>query len=144
MTTSESFKGGMHNDFLGSMKPNTSSTIIHLQWWMLIHVMVNLFSSLPNIQNTPNWFVFWATNNYIIWAFDGWRVGYKGHSNSPMLLSVQLINEKKMVFCYHIAQSMLYSTFQYNRLHSILGFEWEAMIWAQSIVNVKVLCELGN
>lgn len=61
-----------------------------------------------------------------------------------MLLKMQLINEKQMVFCYYIAQSMLYSTFQLNRLHLILGFEWEAMDRAQSIVILNVLCELGN
>jgi len=58
MSTSECFRAKMRTDIRSAMKPNIGSRRSHAQWFMPIHVFVDLFATAPNRIKTATLFSF--------------------------------------------------------------------------------------
>ena len=58
MNTLESFRLKMAMDIAGAMKGGTGSKAAHVQWFMPIHVMVDLFVKADTMQCTTTMYVF--------------------------------------------------------------------------------------
>ena len=53
MHCSEAFRAKFYADFKGVTKASTGSSMGHLQWFLPMHVMVDLFHVAQNLRRTP-------------------------------------------------------------------------------------------
>ena len=53
MHCSEAFRAKFYSDFKGVTKARTRSSMGHLQWFLQMHVMVDLFHVAQNLRRTP-------------------------------------------------------------------------------------------
>lgn len=138
MDTTESFRARMRTDFLQSMRPTTGSKQTHLQWWMPIHVLVDLFSEASNIHRTTTFFSFKDVSEGLLLSLmdAGWDT--KVTIGNDIIKCIA--NCRSIVFRFHIGRSILYCNFSYNRERRVAGI-WERMDQSGPIDAIKILCE---
>jgi len=142
LSMSEAFRAKSHQDFLMSMKPSTGSKVTHITWFMLIGVMVDLFTAAPTIHRTRTLFVFKEMSDKLFASLmdQGWHE--KVVIGEDIIKC--LVDLKFVLFKYHISRSTLYATFQFNRLRLVEGGLWQAVDQCEPITIVKVDCVLGD
>jgi len=108
---------------------------------MPIHVMVDLFLSIT-FYRTPAFFVFHNISDACFTSLmdDGWDVKYNVAAN--VIKSV--VSKQSVIFKYHIGRSILYVTFEYNRLRLQHGMELEEVDQTQSFSTISVECEVPH
>lgn len=142
MATTEAFRAHLRLDFLASMKAQTGSRATHLQWFMPVHVMVDLFSVANNIKKTPAYFIFKRPSDDLLSSLmdSGW--------DTKIMVGDDVIrctvDHSSVIFKFHIGRSVLYSSFQFNRERLFNGCQWEMMDQAGDIEVVKILCDFGQ
>jgi len=75
MASSEAFRAKLRFDFQTSMKPTTGSRATHLQWFMPIGILVDLFAPGSNcMHKTPTMFVWRSLSKPLIESLmdSGW------------------------------------------------------------------------
>jgi len=105
MATCEAFCLKLRNDFHTTMKPLTGSHVTHLQRFMPIHVMADLFSMADSIQKTPTTFVFKNPSEELFNSLIDLGWSSKATINADTVRCT--IDTKTVVFCYHIGRSIL-------------------------------------
>jgi len=122
IVTIEAFRARMHHGFWSSMKPTVVSWSTHIQWFIHVYVVVDLFS-LTNWHWTPTLFVFknLTEQSFKSLMDDGWDT--KITIGSKIVKCV--VHQTSLVFWYHIKRSTLYVNFQYNHLRLLYGLVWE-------------------
>jgi len=142
MSTSEAFRAKLRQDFLMSMKPTTRSRVTHISWFMPIAVMVDLFAYAPSIRRTKMLFVFREMLDELSNSLMdcGWQE--KVVIGQDAIKCV--LDPKTVLFKYHIGQSTLYVTFQFNRFRLLAHESWEAMDQWETMTLVKVHCVCGD
>jgi len=108
---------------------------------MPIHVMVDLFSSIT-FYRTPAFFVFRNISDAYFTSLmdEGWDVKY--NATADVIKSV--VSKQSVIFKYHIGRSILYVTFEYNRLRLQHGMQWEEVDQTQSFSTVYVEYEVPH
>ncbi len=141
MWTTESFRARFRQDFRSAMKATVGSRATHIQWFLPVHVMVDLFSG-TTFHRTPTLFVF---KNLDEDSFDS--VMDKGWDSKVCLgadIIKCIIHRSTVIFRYHIGRSTLYANYQYNRQRLIHGSDWEPLEQIQADSMVKINCEVHN
>lgn len=142
MLTTESFRAKMRLDFLASMKPSTGSKQTHLQWFMPIIVMVDLFSSASSIHKTKTLFVFKnATHELMLSVMDSGWDSKVTEGGDVVRCTVDL---QSITFRFHIARSILYTNFQFNRERYLTTTGWQPIDQVGRVDIVTVSCEYGD
>ena len=141
MSTSEAFRARMRADFLSSLKPSTGSRQTHLQWFMPVPVMVDLFSEAPNICKTTTLFAFPKVSDSLLSSLmdDGWDI----KETDKVDLIKCTVDRKSLVFKFHIGRSTLYANFQFNRQH-FNGKEWKMMDQCGVVEVIKIPYEFQD
>ena len=142
MVTTEAFRAQMRHGFWSSIKPTVGSRSTHIQWFIPIHVVVDLFL-LANWHRTPTLFVFKNLNKQSFKSLmdDGWDTKITVGSDIVKCI----VDQTSLVFRYHIGRSILYVNFQYNRLRLLPGSVWENLEEVQVQDDmVKLVCHMVN
>ena len=139
MHTSEAFRTRLTADFANAMKASTGSSFAHQQWFMPIHVMVDLFAvSCDNIRRTPTLFVLQSPSEALLSSLmnPGWSE--KFHIGQDVIKCV--VNRSSIVFRYHVGRQTLYTRFQYTRFRGAANNKWDAIDHLPDVEMVEVCC----
>lgn len=116
MNTSESFRLKMAIDIAGAMKGGTGSKAAHVQWFMPIHVMVDLFAKADTMRRTATMYVFKDPSSELFASLMDCGWDEKWQRGQDIIKCI--VSRDNMVFRYHVARQMLYATFSYVRYRS--------------------------
>jgi hypothetical protein len=141
MVTSECFRSRFRNDFQVSMKPSVGSKVTHINWFLPIHVMVDLFAP-AEVYRTPSMFVFKQLNEESFSSL--MDCGWDSKICVGMDIIKCIVDRSTVIFRYHIGRSTLYVNFQYNRQRLLQASEWENLEQVQSDEMVKICCQVIN
>ena len=114
MHTSEAFRNKLVVECAVVMKATTGGSFAHVQWFMPMHIMVDLFANIvDNIQRTTILFVLkFPTDELLGNLIDqGWDTKY--HIVEVVVKCIVIMSS--MVFRYHIGRQTLYTNFDYDR-----------------------------
>jgi hypothetical protein len=139
MHTSEAFRTKLTLDFANAMKATTGSSFVHHQWFMPIHVMVDLFAvAADSIRRTPTLFVLSSPSEALLSSLmnPGWNE--KFHIGQDVIKCVA--NRTSIVFRYHVGRQTLYTRFMYTRYRGAANSQWEALDHLPEEVMVEVSC----
>lgn len=141
MYTTEAFRARMRADFQFSMKHDMGSRQTHLQWFLPVPVMVDLFAVASSIHRTPTLFVFKNVSKELLASLmdNGW--------DSKVIHGMDKIkcevDHKSIVFRFHISRSTLYTNFQYNRQRFISG-KWILIDQVGPVNIIELQYEFGT
>jgi hypothetical protein len=145
MLTTETFSAKMRSDFRTSMKPTTGSRQTHLQWFLPIFVMVDLFSCASNIHKSKTQFAFKDVTEELMSSLmdKGWRETVTDGGDGGDIIKC-VVDLASIVFKFHIGRSTLYTNFQYNRECYIHESGWLPMDQVGTVIVVTIVCEYEN
>jgi hypothetical protein len=139
MHTSEAFRTRLTFDFANAMKATTGSSFVHQQWFMPIHVMVDLFAvAADSIRRTPTLFVSNSPSEALLSSLmnPGWNE--KFHIGQDVIKCVA--NRSSIVFRYHVGRQTLYTRFMYTRYRGAANNNWDAIDHLPDEEMVEVCC----
>ena len=139
MHTSEAFRTKLTADFSNAMKASTGSSFAHEQWFMPVHVMVDLFAiACDSIRRTPTLFVLHSPSEALLSSLmnPGWAE--KFHIGQDVIKCV--VNKSSIVFRYHVGRQTLYTRFQYTRFRGAANNRWDAIDHLPEVEMVEVCC----
>jgi hypothetical protein len=139
MHTSEAFRTKLTADFATAMKATTSGSFARQQWFMPIHVMVDLFAIAgDNIRRTATLFIVQSPSEALLSSLmnPGW--GEKFHLGQDVIKCV--VNRPSIVFRYHVGRQTLYTRFQYTRFRGAANNKWDAIDHLPDVEMVSVRC----
>ena len=113
MHTSEAFRLKMSQDVVATMKGSTGSKVAHVQWFLPVHIMADLFAVADSIRCTSAMFLFRSPSALLLASLmdSGWDE--KWQSGQDIIKCV--VNRGSVGFRYHLARHMLYMNFCYVR-----------------------------
>ena len=102
MHTSEAFRLKLATDIAEAMKGGTGSKAAHVKWFMLVHVMVDLFAVAKNVCRTPTMYIFKSPSEAVLNSLmdAGWDEKFQ--AGQDVLKCT--ISKASMVFRYHLAR----------------------------------------
>ena len=142
MHTSELFRRKLAVDIAAAMKAGTGSSAVHVQWFMPIHIMVDLFACADTIRRTKSMYIFNNPSAKLLCSLmdAGWDVKYvKGRDVLKCMVS-----HNSMRFRYHLGRQMLYVNFQYVRYRCAEGQTWIAIDQAVVVEMVRTSVVFGD
>lgn len=124
MHTSEAFRAKMAHDIAAAMKGGTGSKVTHVQWFLPVHIMADLFAVADDIRRTPAMYVFRSPSAALLASLmdPGWDE--KWQSGQDIIKCV--VSRGSVRFRYHLARQVLYVNFCYVRYRRE-GQQWVAM-----------------
>ena len=136
MFTLEAFRRKMVDDIAAAMKGSTGSFMAHVQWFMPIHVMVDLFACAADSRRTPQLYVFRNPSDELLKSLmdKGWN---EKHMIGRDVLKC-IVNQASLIFRYHIGRQTLYANFQYVRYKSEGPENWVPMDQAVVVETVNI------
>ena len=142
MSTTESFRAKLRQDFHSSMRPTTGSKQTHLCWFMPIGVFVDLFFIGSNMHRTKTMFVYKHASDELCASLmdSGWDS--KVTFGADVLKTI--VARDSLKFRYHISRSTLYANFVYNRHKMLRDNTWEALDQYEHVQTVSLHCEMGD
>jgi hypothetical protein len=125
MHTSEAFRTKFAADIGAAMKATTGSKVAHVQWFLPIHVMVDMFHRADSIRRTATMFNFGSPSDILLKSLmdPGWEE--KHHIGQDVIKCV--VTKNSMRFRYHIGRQTLYGNFQYIRHRLTANRVWEPL-----------------
>lgn len=142
MHTSEVFRRKLAVDIAAAMKGSTGSSAVHVQWFMPVHVMVDLFASADSVRKTRSMYIFNEPSEELLCSLMdlGWDVKYeKGRDVLKCVVSHESIK-----FRYHLGRQMLYVNYQYVRFRCVEGDAWTAIDQAVAVEMVRTTVIFGE
>lgn len=112
---SESLRCKLLIDIRNAMKISTGSKIVHLSWFISLHIFVDFFSS-ASVRRTPTLFVCKDLSDETL--SDLMDQGWDSKTNNDIECRIK---KSSMIFRYHIEKQMLSLTFSYQRYKKIEG-----------------------
>lgn len=94
-------------DIAAAMKGSTGSSAVHVRWFMLVHVMVDLFACCDNMRKSRSMYIFTEPSEKLLCSLmdRGWEVKYE--KGRDVLKCV--VSRDSMKFRYHVGRQMLYT-----------------------------------
>lgn len=140
MSTMEAFPAKLCLDFQNAMRPNTGSSQTHLSWFMPICVFIDFFAVADTIQRTTSMWIFKNVSDALCQSLmdGGWdsKVTFGADAIKCTIARTSLI------FRFHIARSMLYARFVYNRQRRLSLSQWVDLDQYRPSIMVTVHCEV--
>ena len=113
MMTSEVFRAKMRLDFRSALKFSTGSRRSHLQWFLPLHVFVDLFASAPTRTRSPTLYTICDIDNVVFGDLMGARWDQKTMDCIDVIRYT--VNHPSVWFRFHIARQTLYANFYFVR-----------------------------
>lgn len=143
MLTSEAFRSRLTNDFAAAMKPTTGSKAAHIQWFLPMHVMVDLFATAgENVRRTTTMYVFKDPSQTLL--SDLMNPGWDEKVVIGQDITKCVVNRESIVFRYHVGRQVLYANFQYARFRSGPSQTWIAIDQAEVPDMINMTVKFGD
>jgi len=142
MMTSEVFRAKMRLDFRGALKPSTGSRRSHLQWFMPLHVFVDLFASAPTRTRTPTLYTIRDIDDVVFG--DLMDAGWDQKTTDCTDVIRCTVNHPSVWFRFHIARQTLYANFYFVREKWVAPRDWMLMEQDVSARLVAIKCDVIN
>ena len=123
--TSEVFRRKLAVDIAAAMKGGTGSSVVHVQWFMPVHMMVDLFACVDSIRKTRSMYIFNEPSEQLLCSLMDARWDMKYEKGQDVLKCV--VSCDSMKFRYHLGRQMLYANFQFVRYIRVEGQAWIAI-----------------
>ena len=141
MHTSEAFHSKLVVECAVAMKATNGGSFAHVQWFMPMHIMVDLFANaIDNIRRTTTLFVLKFPMDELLGNLmdRGWDTKY--HIGEDVVKCVVI--RSSMVFTYHIGRQTLYINFHYGRFWGAANGTWDAIEHEVNVDMMSVQCML--
>ena len=141
MHTSEAFCSKWAMEYAVVMKATIDGSFAHVQWFMPMHIMVDLFANIANnIWRTTTLFVFKFPMDELLGNLmdQGWDTKY--YIGEDVVKCA--VMRSSIVFKYHIGRQTLYTNFHYGRFWSAANGTWDTIEHEVNVDMVSVQCTL--
>ena len=141
MHTSEAFCSKLVVEFTAVMIATPSGSFGHVQWFMPMHIMVDLFANTAdNIRwTTTLFFLKFSTDELLGNLMDqGWNTKY--HIGEDIVKCIVI--RPSIVFRYHVGRQTLYMIFHYGRFWGPANGTWDAIEHEVNVDMESVQCTL--
>ena len=125
MHSSEAFRRKLAIDIAAAMKGGTGSSAGHVQLFIPVHVMADLFACVDSTRRTTTMYIFNSPFAELLASLmdSGWDEKYE--AGQDVIKCV--VSHASIGFRYHIGRQTLYINFQYVRYRAAEGQTWVAI-----------------
>jgi hypothetical protein len=141
MSTSEAFRAKLRTDFQRCTKVTTGSRMGHLQWFVPIHVLIDLIGVSKNVRRTPTLLKISDPEDALFDSMMDPSWDEKVVVGRD-ILKCKIIRSTVQL-CYHIVRQILYANFKYQRLRLVRrsgDTVWELLDQAPEEEMVWITC----
>ena len=141
MHTSEAFRCKLVVEFAVVMKATIGGSFAHVQWFMPMHIMVDLFANAANnIRWIATLFVLKFPTNELLGNLMDRRWDTKYHIGEDVVKCIVI--KPSIVFTYHAGRQTLYMNFHYGRFWGAANRIWNAIEHEVNMDMVSMQCTL--